>query len=79
MSQVNEEQRLRGGAGGEDVFVVTAWHSLDWMLSCCCCCFEVGQNDRLIVLCLFAVAKVSWCTWVGGGERGEGEGFLSQY
>ena len=46
-----------GEGGGEDVFVMSSLRTLDRIL-CCCCCLEVVKNDRLIMLCLFAVGQM---------------------
>ena len=68
-SQRYERRGLgEGGGGREEAFVMNTWRSLDWMLSRCC--FEVTENDRLVFLCLFAVAQVSWWTRVGEGGGG---------
>ena len=49
----------RGGTGGEgeEVFVTSSCRTLDRIV-CCCNCFEVVQNDRLIMSCLFAVGQM---------------------
>ena len=46
---------------------MSSWRTLDRILSCCCC-FEVVGNDRLIMLCFFAVCQVFVVdVGVGGG------------
>ena len=60
-----------GGGRREEVFVMSAWSYLQWIMSCDCC-FDVMENDRLVILCLFAVAQVSWWRWVGGDRGGGG-------
>ena len=64
-----------GGGGSEDLFVTRSWGTLDRIL-CCCGCFEVVGNDRLIMLCLFAVGRVFV---VDVGVRGGGMGVSSHH